>query len=277
MAHFSEGSSSLEERDMAIPYYHVDVFTSDLFRGNPAGVCILSAFPADSTMQKIAAENRHSETAFVVPRADGDFDLRWFTPTVEDDLCGHATLASAFVLALRKHNLWPVRFHTCSGLLTVAQDQDGFEMDFPARPPQPCVTPVELLPALGLKAALVMKSRDYLVVVDEAEQVRALAPDIAALAKIEMGNGGTIVTAPGEGEVDYVCRLFAPAEGIDEDPATGSIHCTLAPYWAGRLGKETMRAQQLSARGGFMQCTIDGDRVKIAGQARLYLQGTLEL
>jgi PhzF family phenazine biosynthesis protein len=267
---------------MAIPYYHVDVFTSELFRGNPAGVCILPAFLADRTMQKIAAENRHSETAFVVPRADGDFDLRWFTPTIEDDLCGHATLASAFVLALRKNNLWPVRFHTCSGMLTVAQDQDGFEMDFPARPPQICVTPVELLPALGLKTALVMKSRDYLVVVDEAEQVRALSPDIAALARIEMGNGGTIVTAPGvtapgEGDVDYVCRLFAPAEGIDEDPATGSIHCTLAPYWAGRLGKDTMRAQQLSARGGFMQCTNGRDRVKIAGQARLYLQGTLEL
>jgi predicted PhzF superfamily epimerase YddE/YHI9 len=134
-----------------------------------------------------------------------------------------------------------------------------------------------LLPALGLKRALVMKSRDYLVVVDQAEQVRSLAPDIAALAKIDMGNGGAIITAPGEGEVDYVCRLFAPAEGIDEDPATGSIHCTLAPYWAGRLGKGTFRAQQLSARGGTMLCTIDGDRVKIAGNARLYLHGTLEL
>ncbi len=139
--------------------------------GNPAGVCILPAFLADSIMQKIAAENRHSETAFVVPRADGDFDLRWFTPTVEDDLCGHATLASAYVLALRKHNVWPVRFHTRSGILTVAQDspseQDSFEMDFPARPPQPCETPAELLPALGLKATRpVMKSRDYLVVVD---------------------------------------------------------------------------------------------------------------
>jgi len=274
---------------MQIPYYHVDVFTSELFGGNPAGVCILSAFLADSLMQKIAAENRHSETAFVVPRADGDFDLRWFTPTVEDDLCGHATLASAFVLALRKHNVWPVRFHTCSGVLTVAQDvaqgvaqgQDGFEMDFPARPPQTCETPVDLLPALGLKAALVMKSRDYLVVVDRAEQVRALSPDIAALARVEMVNSGTIVTAPGEGEgegdVDYVCRLFSPAEGIDEDPATGSIHCTLAPYWAGRLGKDRLRAQQLSVRGGTMQCTIAGDRVKIAGRARLYLHGTLEL
>ena len=148
---------------------------------------------------------------------------------------------------------------------------------FPRGPPQPCETPVELLPALGLNAALVMKSRDYLVVVDRAEQVRALSPDIAALAKIEMGNGGTIVTAAGEGDVDYVCRLFAPAEGIDEDPATGSIHCTLAPYWAARIGKDRLRAQQLSARGGFMQCTSSGNHVKIAGNARLYLQGAIEL
>jgi PhzF family phenazine biosynthesis protein len=268
---------------MAIPYYHVDAFTGELFAGNPAGVCILSAFLADTIMQKIAAENRHSETAFVVPRADGDFDLRWFTPKVEDDLCGHATLASAYVLALRKHNVWPVRFHTRGGMLTVAQDKDkdGFEMDFPAKPPQPCETPAGLLPALGLKdlglkTARVMKSRDYLVVVDQAEQVRALSPDIAALAKLRAGNG-TIVTAPGEGDVDYVCRMFLPSVGIDEDPATGSIHCTLAPYWAGRLGKDTFRAQQLSARGGSVRCTIGGDRVKISGRARLYLHGTLEL
>jgi PhzF family phenazine biosynthesis protein len=261
---------------MAIPYYHVDAFTGELFAGNPAGVCILPAFLADSIMQKIAAENRHSETAFVVPRADGDFDLRWFTPKVEDELCGHATLASAYVLALRKHNVWPVRFHTRSGMLTVAQGQDSFVMDFPAMPPQPCETPAGLLPALGLKAALVMKSRDYLVVVDQAAQVRALSPDIAALAKLDAGRG-TIVTAAGEGDVDYVCRMFLPSVGIDEDPATGSIHCILAPYWAGRLGKDTLRAQQLSARGGYMQCTMGGDRVKIAGRARLYLQGTLEL
>jgi PhzF family phenazine biosynthesis protein len=267
---------------MAIPYYHVDAFTSELFAGNPAGVCILSAFPADSIMQKIATENRHSETAFVVPRADGDFDLRWFTPKVEDDLCGHATLSSAYVLALRKHSVWPVRFHTRGGLLTVAQDkdEDSFEMDFPAMPPQPCETLVGLLPALGLKTALVMKSRDYLVVVDQAEQVRALSPDIAALAKLDAGHG-TIVTAPGDGDVDYVCRMFLPSAGIDEDPATGSIHCTLAPYWAVRLGKnkdkDTFRAQQLSARGGYAQCTIAGDRVKIAGRARLYLHGTLDL
>jgi predicted PhzF superfamily epimerase YddE/YHI9 len=190
-------------------------------------------------------------------------------------------LASAYVLALRKHNVWPVRFHTRSGLLTVTQspvvrDKDRFEMDFPANPPQPCEAPVELLPALGLKAALVMKSRDYLVVVDHAEQVRALSPNVAALAKLDAGNG-TIVTAPGGGDVDYVCRMFLPSAGIDEDPATGSIHCALAPYWAGRLGKDTLRAQQLSVRGGCMQCTIAGDRVKIAGSARLYFHGTLEL
>jgi PhzF family phenazine biosynthesis protein len=260
---------------MAIPYYHVDAFTSELFAGNPAGVCILSAALPESTMQKIAAENRHSETAFVVPRADGDFDLRWFTPVVEDDLCGHATLASAYVLALRKHNAWPVRFHTRSGMVSVAQRQDSFELDFPAMPPQPCELPAGLLSALGLKTALVMKSRDYLVVVDHAEQVRALSPNLAALAKLDAGRG-TIVTAPGENAVDYVCRMFLPSAGIDEDPATGSIHCTLAPYWAGRLGKVTFRAQQLSARGGTMQSAISGDRVKIIGQARLYLQGTLE-
>jgi PhzF family phenazine biosynthesis protein len=262
---------------MAIPYYHVDVFTGELFAGNPAGVCILSAFLADSTMQKIAVENRHSNTAFVVSRADGDFDLRWFTPKIEDDLCGHATMASAHVMALRKHDVWPVRFHTRSGMLTVARNGDSFEMDFPARPSQPCETPVGLLSALGLKTALVTKSRDYLVVIDQAEQVRALSPDIATLGKLDIGISGAIVTAPGEGDMDYVCRFFAPSVGIDEDPATGSIHCTLAPYWATRLGKDTLRAQQLSARGGQMQCTIAGDRVKIAGRARLYLHGTVEV
>lgn len=262
---------------MPIPYYHVDAFTEDLFAGNPAGVCILSAFLADGAMQKIAAENRHSETAFVVSRADGDFDLRWFTPEVEDDLCGHATLASAYVLALRKHDAWPVRFHTRSGVLTVARDQDYFEMDFPARPPQPCEIPVELLPALGLKTAQVMRSRDYLVVIDDAQQVQTLSPNITALAELDIGIGGTIVTAPGEGNVDYVCRFFAPSVGIDEDPATGSIQCTLTPYWARRLNKQTLRVHQMSARGAYMLGKNAGDRVKIAGKARLYLQGTIEL
>src|SRR5580692_6170793 len=181
----------------SISYYHIDSFASELFKGNPAGVCLLSAFPADAVMQKIAAENRHSETAFVVARADGDFDLRWFTPVVEDGLCGHATLASAYALSLEGHDTWPVRFHTISGLLTVNRDHERFEMDFPSRPAVSCEIPTGLLSALGLEMAEVMRDpRDFLIVVDHAEIVRNLKPDIAALAKIDMGiSGGAIVTA----------------------------------------------------------------------------------
>ena len=234
-------------------------------------------------MQKIAAENRHSETAFVVARADGDFDLRWFTPVAEDTLCGHATLASAYALSLRGHDTWPVRFHTVSGLLTVDRDHEHrnharhdderqddarrdrdshnharFEMDFPSRPPVSCEVPAGLLSALGLESAEVLRDpRDFLVVVNHAGIVRNLKPDIAALAKIDMGvGGGAIVTAAGENDVDYVCRFFAPSEGIDEDPATGSIHCSLVPYWAGRTGKQTFRVRQLSPRGAQMWCTL---------------------
>ncbi len=263
---------------MSISYYHIDSFASELFAGNPAGVCFLPAFPANDVMQKIAAENRHSETAFVVARADGDFDLRWFTPIVEDDLCGHATLASAYALSLRGHDSWPVRFHTVSGLLTVNRDHERFEMDFPARPAAPCEIPSGLLSALGLEKAEVMREpRDFLIVTNHANVVENLKPDIAALAKIEMAFGGVIVTAPGEDNFDYVCRFFAPREGINEDPATGSIQCTLVPYWAGRTGKQTFRVQQLSPRGARMWCTLAGDRVKIAGETKLYLQGTISI
>ena len=263
---------------MAIPYYHVHAFTSAVFGGNPAGVCIVPAFPDARLMQRIAVENRHPQTAFVAPRADGDFDLRWFTPTVEDDLCGHATLAAAFVLALRGHAVWPVRFHTRSGPLPVARAADGFTLDLPAWHPAPCEPPPGLLGALGVAAAEVMKTRDYLVVVDSADQVRRLAPDIAALAAIEMGQGGAAVTAPASGDgVDYVLRFFVPSVGIPEDSATGSIHCGLAPYWAARLGKTRLRARQLSARGGEFVCDVAGERVRIGGAARLYSQGTIEL
>lgn len=264
---------------MSIPYYHIDSFADELFAGNPAGVCIVPAFPDKEVMQKIAAENRHSETAFVVARADGAFDLRWFTPIVEDDLCGHATLAAAYVLSLRGYGAWPLRFHTVSGLLTVHRDGERFEMDFPSRPAMPCAIPAGLLSALGLETAEVRRDpRDFLVVVNHAEIVRNLKPDIAALAKIDMGNsGGAIVTAAGENGVDYVCRFFAPSEGIDEDPATGSIHCSLVPYWAGRTGKQTFRAQQLSARGARIWCTLVGDRVKISGEVKLYLEGTINI
>ncbi|HTB98199.1 MAG TPA: PhzF family phenazine biosynthesis protein [Terracidiphilus sp.] len=263
---------------MRIPYYHVDSFTDEIFSGNPAGVCLLSEFPADSILKRIAAENRHSETAFVVARANGDFDLRWFTPEVEDDLCGHATLATAYVLQLRGHGDWPVRFHTRSGVLTVDRVGGQFEMNFPARPPFAGEAWPELLAALGLEKGEVLGSvRDVLVVLDDAEQVRRLKPDFAALIKLEMGNSGAIVTAPGGEDADYVCRLFAPAAGINEDPATGSIHCTLAPYWAQRTGKQSFRAHQLSARGGRMEARIAGDRVTISGSARLYLEGTINL
>jgi PhzF family phenazine biosynthesis protein len=263
---------------MPVPYYHVDSFTDTLFAGNPAGVCLFPAFPADAIMQKIAAENRHSETAFVVARADGDFDLRWFTPEVEDDLCGHATLAAAYVLSLRGRDRWPVRFHTVSGLLTVNRDQNLFEMDFPSRPPTSCEPPTELLPALGLETGEVLRSsRDFLILVHDAETVRNLKPDVSALSKLEMGLGGVIVTAAGDNDVDYVCRFFPPSLGINEDPATGSIQCTLVPFWAERTGKQIFRVQQLSPRGGRMRCKLAGDRVRIAGEVKLYLQGTIEV
>lgn len=268
---------------MTIPYYHVDSFTDQLFGGNPAGVCLLPAFPADTILKNIAAENRHSETAFVVARADGDFDLRWFTPVVEDDLCGHATLAAAYVLCLRGHNDWPIRFHTRSGVLSVNRVDNLFEMDFPSRPPVLCDGWPELLSALGLERGEVLRSaRDVLVVLDDAEQVQDLEPDFAAMMKLNLGIGGAIVTAAGgqDGfghDADYVCRLFAPSAGINEDPATGSIHCTLAPFWSERTGKQAFRAHQLSSRGGRMQCRIVGNRVRISGAARLYLEGTINL
>ena len=262
----------------SIPYYHVDAFTSALFAGNPAGVCILPDFPPDRTMLQIAAENRHSQTAFVVQRGAAEFDLRWFSPLVEDDLCGHATLATATVLAERGHTTWPVRFQTRSGELRAARKGDWFELDFPARPAAPCDPPAGLLPALGLSQAQVFKdTRDYLVVVERAAQVAGLEPDFAALARIDIGNGGTIETAPGDDGCDYVVRFFAPSVGIPEDPATGSITCTLAPYWAARLGKRALRARQLSPRGGELRSELAGDRVKIAGQARLYLRGTIAI
>jgi PhzF family phenazine biosynthesis protein len=263
---------------MSIPYYHVDSFADKLFGGNPAGVCLFPAFPPDDILQKIAAENRHSETAFLVARADGEFDLRWFTPEAEDDLCGHATLAAAYVLSLRGHASWPARFYTVSGVLTVNRDGEQFEMDFPSRPPVSCEPPAGLLAALGLQEADVLRSsRDFLVLVDHAETVRNLKPDIPALSKLAMGIGGAIVTAAGDKDVDYVCRFFLPSMGIDEDPVTGSIQCTLAPFWAERTGKETFRVQQLSPRGGRMRCRIAGDRVQIAGEAKLYLHGTIHI
>ena len=236
----------------------------------------------DATLQAIAAENNLAETAFFVREGAGaaagtDYLLRWFTPAVEVDLCGHATLASAAVIfrALEPQRS-AVRFRTLkAGVLTVRRTGDALEMDFPSRPALAVAPPPGLLAALGGRPREVLRARDHLVVYDTAAEIRALAPDFAALAKVDCW--AAIVTAPGADGVDFVSRFFAPAQGISEDPATGSSHCTLVPYWAKRLGKRELQARQLSRRGGALACTLDGERVRLAGHAVLYLEGTITI
>ena len=259
---------------MNIPYFHVDAFTRRVFAGNPAGVCLLEAWPEDGLLQSIAAENNLPETAFVVP--DGPaFALRWFTPRQEIDLCGHATLAAAFVLYLTGRAAeGPISFTSRSGLLTVAKRGDLLLLDFPARPAAPCPAPADLLQGLGALPREVYKARDYLAVFAREEEITALVPDFARLARLDCL--GVIATAPGR-EVDFVSRFFAPGAGIPEDPVTGSSHCTLIPYWAGRTGKESLAARQLSPRGGELSCVHRGDRVLIGGYAVLYQTAILDL
>jgi predicted PhzF superfamily epimerase YddE/YHI9 len=260
---------------MKIPLYQVDAFADRPFAGNPAAVCPLEDWLSDDVMQAIAAENNLSETAFFVREGEG-WRLRWFTPTTEVDLCGHATLASAFVIFRflapdRNH----VVFHTeKAGVLTVSRDGELLALDFPSRPPAPCAPPPSLGAALGHEPAEVLAARDYLAIYDDPDGVAELAPDFAALAKL---GRAVIVTAPGHGEIDFVSRFFAPALGVDEDPVTGSSHCTLIPYWAERLGKTRLNACQVSRRGGSLSCALDGDRVTIAGRAVLYLIGAIEI
>ncbi|MBI4875122.1 MAG: PhzF family phenazine biosynthesis protein [Acidobacteria bacterium] len=257
---------------MKIPFYQVDAFTSRLFAGNPAGVCPLPEWLDDATMQSIAAENNLSETAFFVPRGDR-YDLRWMTPEVEVDLCGHATLATAFVVF---HHLSPERdavaFDTQSGELVVRREGDLLAMDFPARPPLPLQPHERLVDALGTQPVQVLASRDYLVVYHDEEQVRTLQPDMDLVSGLD--RFAVIVTAPGR-DCDFVSRFFAPAQGVNEDPVTGSAHCTLVPYWAKRLHKSALHARQVSARGGELFCEDQGERVKIAGRAVLYLKGEI--
>ena len=264
---------------MSCPIFQVDAFTSEPFSGNPAAVVILPAAASADWLQHVAAEMNLSETAFFVRRpdpADG-FDLRWFTPAVEIDLCGHATLASA-------HVLWqtgtlpvgdPAKFHTRSGLLTATPDGDWIELNFPATQAEPADPPDGLLEALGVQARFVGKSRfDYLVEVASEDIVRSLRPDFVALRQLAVR--GVIVTSlattPG---CDFVSRFFAPGSGIDEDPVTGSAHCALTPYWSRKLGRTMFTARQLSSRGGMLQVRLDGDRVKLRGQAVTVLTGTL--
>ena len=259
---------------MRTPYFHVDAFTSLVFGGNPAGVCPLEHWLPESVIQKIAAENNLSETAFCV-RAGNTFELRWFTPTTEVDLCGHATLATAFVLFnVLSEPGKTITFKTQSGMLSAGRRQDLIELDFPSRPPVPTATSEDLVRGLGRQPSVVFKSRDYLAVYETEAEVAELQPDFARLATLD--SLGIIATAPGK-EVDFVSRFFAPAAGIPEDPVTGSSHCTLIPFWAERLGKQEMFARQISRRGGELHCRLLGERVGIAGQAVIYARGELEL
>ena len=259
---------------MKIPIYQFDAFTGKESAGNPAAVCPLDDWLEEGAMQEIAAENGLSETAFFVSDGDG-FALRWFTPTTEMDLCGHATLASAFVICTQ---LDPDRreavFQTKSGQLSVVKTDSMFVMDFPARPPNPVSPPAGLIKALGgSPTEVLLAARDYLVVYKSERDIRNLNPDIPALSKFDHP---VIVTAPGIG-FDCVSRFFAPTMGISEDPATGSAHCTIAPYWAKRLGKQTVHAYQASARGGELKCECIGDRVHVAGSCALQTKTELEV
>ncbi len=255
----------------------IDAFTEVPFGGNPAGVCLLEQPASDEWMQSVATEMNQAETAFLVPEQDG-FRLRWFTPTVEVDLCGHATLASA-------HFLWEKRllkarstakFLTRSGLLTATRKDGWIHLDFPATEPEECEPPPYLLAAFKALGAPVSRSRfDYLIVLDKAAAVRALQPDYRMLRQVE--TRGVIVTAPGDRPgVDFVSRFFAPAAGVDEDPVTGSAHCTLAPYWATRLGRDSLVGYQESRRGGTVRVERKGDRVLLGGKAVTVVKGSLE-
>ncbi len=259
-----------------LPLYWVDAFAEKAFHGNPAAVVPLAAWPDDALMQKIAFENGLAETAFFVRTGPGRFQLRWFTPALEVDLCGHATLAAAFTLFTQLHQAGEaIIFDSRSGPLTVRRQPGGrFELDLPSRPAQAGPIPVALATALGAQPEAVAQARDTLCVFARAEEVRALQPDFAALARFD--TFAFIATAPGH-DCDFVSRFFAPRAGVNEDPVTGSAHCTLIPYWAQRLGKARLHARQISARGGDLACEWRGDRVGIAGHAVLYLRGEIEV
>jgi PhzF family phenazine biosynthesis protein len=285
---------------MRLPIHQVDAFTSRLFGGNPAAVVLLERWLPDDVMRAVAAENNLAETAFVLAGAavgagasstagagtapgtpasstagEAPIPLRWFSPTIEIDLCGHATLATGHVLFT--HHL-PRRdallFTTKSGILSVTRREGLLELDLPARPGAPARVGEDLVAALGARPRQVLRARDLMAVFDDEDEVRALAPDFARVAALDAF--GIIATAPGR-DVDFVSRFFVPRAGIDEDPATGSSHCTLVPYWAGRLGRDRLSGRQLSARGGEFACERRGDRVGIAGGAVEYLRGEIEL
>jgi len=258
---------------MNLTIYQVDAFTKEVFKGNPAAVCPLTEWIPAETMQRIALENNLAETAFFVKNGDV-YEIRWFTPTFEIDLCGHATLASAFVIfEILKAEENSIKFHSHkSGELRVEKQGDRLVLDFPSRPVTKSETPDGLIEALGKAPKEVFKSRDYFLVYENEQEILSIAPNFSKLLEIDAI--GFIVTAKGDSS-DFVSRFFAPEVGIFEDPVTGSSHCNLIPYWAERLGKTEMFARQISARGGELFCELAGDRVKIGGSAALYLKGEI--
>lgn len=258
---------------MELKIYQVDAFAAKVFGGNPAAVCPLTDWLPDSAMQNIALENNLSETAFYVKEKEG-FRIRWFTPAVEVDLCGHATLATAFVLFNYEGHLEnKITFHSRSGLLTVTKSAHQLTLDFPTDTLTPVNSLTELEEGLGVKSKATFRGKtDYLVVLENETQVRQLHPDLTKIAQVKAR--GVIVTARGE-KVDFVSRFFGPQSGVDEDPVTGSAHTTLTPYWASVLHKTEFTARQLSLRGGELSCRLKGSRVEISGEAQLFLQGKI--
>lgn len=259
-----------------IPIYQVDAFAAHVFAGNPAAVCPLDDWLPDAVLQAIAVENNLSETAFLVRRGDGaEYDLRWFTPAHEVDLCGHATLGSAYVIATYLDDgSTEVRFHSRSGPLTVTREGDLYTLDFPALPPERIADSAEVAQALGAAPDELWDQMDLMAVFASEADVAALAPDMAKVAALE--TRGVIATAPGE-TCDFVSRFFAPRAGIPEDPVTGSAHCILTPYWSARLGKTRMSARQISARGGELEVEARGERVRIAGRVAPYMVGRIRV
>lgn len=259
---------------MKLPLFQIDAFTRHLFGGNPAAVVLLESWLPDHVLAAIAAENNLAETAFIIPGSN-EIPLRWFTPSVEVDLCGHATLAAAHVIL---RHLSPsadqVTFSTRSGNIRVTREEDRLTLDFPARPGMPAEVSEELVSALGIRPREVLVARDVLAIFDCESEVKNLRPDFSRIASLD--TFAVIVSAQGE-TVDFVSRFFAPGAGIPEDPVTGSAHCTLVPYWAARLGKSVLTAKQLSARGGELDCRLTGNRVLISGCTVEYLRGEINV
>jgi PhzF family phenazine biosynthesis protein len=266
----------MTEPVMRTPIFQVDAFATRRFAGNPAAVMPMDRFLDDEVLQAIAAENNLAETAFLVAD-NGDYRLRWFTPLTEVPLCGHATLASAAVVMERlEPHRRAVVFDTASGRLTVTRTDVGYVMDFPARQSDRIEPPPALAAALGATPTEVFANAfNYMAVLESARVVRELAPDVAAIARLD--RSGVIATAPGDGPYDFVSRYFAPVKGIPEDPVTGAAHCMLAPYWARRLGKTAFRAFQASRRGGEIMCRSLGERVELEGACVFYLEGAVEI